>query len=63
MNSAKKQEVKSFVMIAKTAVLMLLLSAKPIVADSLSTIKHVVIFMQENRFWDSVSVCFRKWLG
>lgn len=32
-----------------------LLGIAPVTADTLKDIEHVVIFMQENRSWDSVS--------
>ena len=38
-------------------VLAVLLGSSPVTAGSLRDIEHVVIFMQENRAWDTVSLC------
>ena len=37
-------------------VLAVLLGSSPVSGGSLKDIEHVVIFMQENRSWDTVSV-------
>lgn len=38
-------------------VLAVLLGSSPVTAGTLRDIEHVVIFMQENRAWDTVSLC------
>lgn len=37
-----------------------LLGIAPVTADTLKDIEHVVIFMQENRSWDSVSTYCKR---
>jgi phospholipase C len=39
-------------------VLAVLLGSSPVTAGSLRDIEHVVIFMQENRAWDTVSLSY-----
>lgn len=39
-------------------VLAVLLGSLPVIGDSLKDIEHVIVFMQENRSWDSV--CFNS---
>lgn len=38
--------------------LAVLLGSLPVTGDSLRDIEHVIVFMQENRSWDSV--CFNS---
>jgi phospholipase C len=42
-------------------VLAVLLGSSPVTAGSLRDIEHVVIFMQENRAWDTVSLPSPVW--